>query len=38
MHKITSLELIRTPILCLDATKQIMRMLRPQMAQKHISQ
>ncbi len=31
MHKITSLELLRTPILCLVATKQIMRMLRPQM-------
>ncbi len=25
------LELLRTPILCLVATKQIMRMLRPQM-------
>ncbi len=31
MHKITSLELLRTPILCLVSTKQIMRMLRPQM-------
>ncbi len=31
MHKITSLELLRTPILCFSATKQIMRMLRPQM-------
>ncbi len=30
MHKITSLELLRTPILCLSATKQIKRMLRPQ--------
>ncbi len=26
MHKITSLELLRTPILCFSATKQIMRM------------
>ncbi len=30
MHKITSLELLRTPIL-FSATKQIMRMPRPQM-------
>ncbi len=30
MHKITSLELLRTPILCFSANKQIMRM-RPQM-------
>ncbi len=29
MHKITSLELLRTPILCLVQSKQIMRMLRP---------
>ncbi len=26
MHKITSLELLRTPILCFSANKQIMRM------------
>ncbi len=26
MHKITSLELLRTPVLCFSATKQIMRM------------
>ncbi len=26
MHKITSLELLRTAILCFSATKQIMRM------------
>ncbi len=26
MHKITFLELLRTPILCFSATKQIMRM------------
>ncbi len=31
MHKITSLELLRTPISVFSATKQIMRMLRPQM-------
>ncbi len=31
MHKITSLELLRTPILCFSATKQIMRMRGPQM-------
>ncbi len=31
MHKITSLELLRTPILCFSATKQIMRLQRPQM-------
>ncbi len=31
MHKITSLELLRTPILCLAATKQMMRMQMPQM-------
>ncbi len=30
MHKITSLELVRTPILCFSATKQIMRIARPQ--------
>ncbi len=37
MHKITSLELLRTPILCFSATKQIMRM-RGTDAQKHLSQ
>ncbi len=31
MHKITSLELLRTPILCFSATKQIMKNARPQM-------
>ncbi len=31
MHKITSLELLRTPILCFSATKQIMRMRGQQM-------
>ncbi len=31
MHKITSLELLRTPILLFSATKQLMRMWRPQM-------
>ncbi len=31
MHKITSLKLLRTPILCFSATKQIMRMRGPQM-------
>ncbi len=31
MHKITSLELLRTPILCLGATKQIDENVRPQM-------
>ncbi len=31
LHKITSLELLRTPILCLGATKQMMRMQMPQM-------
>ncbi len=31
MHKITSLELLRTPIAVFSVTKQIMRMLRPQM-------
>ncbi len=30
MHKITFLELLRTPILCFSATKQIMRMRGPQ--------
>ncbi len=30
MHKITSLQLLRTPILCFSATKQIMRMRGPQ--------
>ncbi len=31
MHKITSLDLLRTPILCFSANKQIMRMRGPQM-------
>ncbi len=31
MHKITSLELLRTPILCLVQTKQINENVRPQM-------
>ncbi len=31
MHKITSLELLRTPILCFSATKQINENARPQM-------
>ncbi len=36
MHKITSLELLRTPILCFSATKQIMRMRRLTDAQQHL--
>ncbi len=31
MHKITFLELLRTPILCFSATKQIYENARPQM-------
>ncbi len=31
MHKITSLELLRTPILCFSATKQSYENARPQM-------
>ncbi len=31
MHKLTSLELLRTPILCFSATKQIMKNARQQM-------
>ncbi len=38
MHKIHFLELLRTPILCFSATKQIMRMARPQMLKNILSQ
>ncbi len=38
MHKITSLELLRNTNSVFSATKQIMRMLRPQMLKKLLSQ
>ncbi len=38
MHKITSLELLRTPILCLSATKQINEECEATDAQKLLSQ